>query len=139
MITLELVTTFQTKRLPIEVDEVAPDGSDVRVLLGLQSGLMGHYSLRPGHVSRAVKNRTTEEIWFFISGRGLIWRRQAEREEVVPVEAGICITIPLGTHFQFRCCGDKPLVAVGITLPPWPGPDEAIMVRAFWDPTLPLT
>jgi mannose-6-phosphate isomerase-like protein (cupin superfamily) len=127
------MTSFDTKRLPAEVDEVAPDGSDVRVLLGLAGGLMGHHLLKPGQVSRAIKNQTVEEIWFFLSGRGLMWRKQAEREEVVPLESGVCITIPLGTHFQFRCFGDEPLVAVGVTMPPWPGRDEAIFVDIFWE------
>jgi hypothetical protein len=31
-------TAFATKRLPGERDVVAPDGSDVRVLLGLPAG-----------------------------------------------------------------------------------------------------
>ena len=70
---------------------------------------MGHYELAPGHVSTAVTDRTIEEIWFFLSGRGEMWRKQNAREEVVSVEAGVCITIPLGTHFQFRCTGDDPL------------------------------
>jgi len=130
-------TNFETKRLPIAVDEVAPDGSHVRVLLGLKGGLMGHYELPPGHVSTAVTDRTIEEIWFFLSGRGEMWRKQNGREEIVPVEAGVCVTIPLGTHFQFRCFGDEPLCAVGITMPPWPGAGEAIVVQGKWEPTSP--
>ena len=126
------MTAFQTKRLPVEVDEVAPHGSAVRILLGLKGGLMGHYSLMPGGVSCAVSNTTIDEIWFFVSGRGLIWRKQAGQEEVVPVEAGMCITIPFGTHFQFRCCGDEPLIAVGVTMPPWRRKDETIIVQRFW-------
>ena len=131
------MTDFGTKRLPKGRDAVAPDGSDVRILLELTGGGMAHFQLPPGQSSTAVTHRTVEEIWFFLSGRGEMWRKQEEREELVPVEAGICLTIPLGTHFQFRSFGPEPLAALGITLPPWPGKDEAIVVQGKWEPTVP--
>jgi hypothetical protein len=37
------MTNFTTKRLPVARDAVAPDGSDVRVLLGLKGGGMAHF------------------------------------------------------------------------------------------------
>ena len=114
---------------------VAPDGSDVRVLLGLAGGGMAHFALAPGLTSAAVTHRTVEEIWFFLSGRGEMWRRQGEREEIVEVERGVCLTIPLGTHFQFRSLGDEPLEAVAVTMPPWPGEDEAVIVAGPWPPS----
>ncbi len=49
---------------------------------------------------------------------------------------GICLTLPLGTHFQFRATGDAPLQAVAITMPPWPGEGEAVIVRGPWEPDL---
>jgi len=131
------MTSFDTKRLSLEPDEMAPDGSDVRVLLGVTGGLMAVYELGPGRVSIAVTNQTIEEIWYFLSGRGLMWRKQGDREETVPVESGVCVTIPLGTHFQFRSLYDESLVAVGVTIPPWPGQEEQIAVRGKWEPTLP--
>ncbi len=130
------MTDFDTKRLAVDKDDVAPDGSDVRVLLGLEGGGMAHFELAPGKVSRAVTHRTVEEIWFFLSGRGAMWRKQGSREEVVPVEPGVCLTIPLGTHFQFRCFGYEPLSAIGITMPPWPGEDEATAVVGEWEATV---
>lgn len=128
---------FDTKRLPVARDQVAPDGSDVRVLLGLKNCLMAHYELAPGHVSTAVTNQTIEEIWFFLSGRGEMWRKKEQLEEIVPVDPGVCITIPLGTHFQFRSFGYEPLAALGVTIPPWPGEGEQIVVYGKWEPTLP--
>ncbi len=128
---------FNTKRLPIDHDVVAPDGSDVRILLGLKGGGMAHFELPPGQTSTAVAHKTVEEIWFFLTGRGEMWRKQNDREEVVPVEPGVCLTIPLGTHFQFRSFGDDPLAAVGVTMPPWPGEDEALTVDGKWEPTVP--
>jgi mannose-6-phosphate isomerase-like protein (cupin superfamily) len=90
---------------------------------------MAHFELAPGRTSIAVTHRTVEEIWFFLSGSGEMWRRQGEREEIVPVERGVCVTIPLGTHFQFRATGTEPLAAVAVTMPPWPGDDEAVRVQ----------
>src|SRR5262245_36205664 len=127
------MTLFTTKRVPAERDAVAPDGSDVRVLLGLDAGGMAHFQLGPGRTSVAVTHRTVEEIWFFLSGHGEMWRKQGGREEIVPVEPGVCLTIPLGTHFQFRSLGREPLTAVGVTMPPWPGEGEAVPVRGKWE------
>ena len=134
--TVTSVIDFDTKHLPPEPDEVAPDGSEVKVLLGVQGGLMAVYELAPGRISNAVTNQTIEEIWYFLSGRGLMWRRQDTREEVVPVDAGICVTIPLGTHFQICSLGNEPLVAIGVTIPPWPGKDEQVAVQGPWQPAL---
>jgi len=130
------MTDFATKRLAVDPDVVAPDGSDVRILLGLAGGGAAHFQLAPGKTSRAVTHRTVEEIWFFVGGLGEMWRRQGTHEEVVAVEPGVCLTIPLGTHFQFRALGDKPLAAIGITMPPWPGEGEAISVEGKWPPTV---
>ncbi|MCU0523161.1 MAG: cupin domain-containing protein [Anaerolineae bacterium] len=127
---------FETKRLPVEPDGVAPDGSGVRVLLRLPGGSMAHFELPPGHTSAAVTHRTVEEIWYFLSGHGEMWRKADGYEEIVPVEAGVCITIPLGTAFQFRASGDAPLAAVGVTMPPWPGSNEATQVEGKWSPTM---
>jgi mannose-6-phosphate isomerase-like protein (cupin superfamily) len=123
---------FGTMRLPDAPDVVAPDGSDVRVLLRLARGSMAHFELAPGRVSRAVAHRGVEEIWYVVGGQGQMWRRQAGREETVRLGPGTCVSIPAGTHFQFRADGDGPLSAVGVTMPPWPGPDEAHEVPGAW-------
>jgi len=121
-------------RLPANPTVVAPDGSDVRVLLGLAGGGMAHFALRPGQVSLAVTHRTVEEIWYVIAGRGEMWRRQDEREEVVALEAGVCLSIPVGTAFQFRA-GVQGVEAVAVTMPPWPGEGEAVVVNGPWTPS----
>ncbi len=41
------------------------------------------------------------------------------------------------THFQFRAAADDALVVLGVTLPPWPGADEAIVVTGPWAATVP--
>jgi mannose-6-phosphate isomerase-like protein (cupin superfamily) len=127
------MSEFATLRLPATSTAAAPDGSDVRVLLALPGGSMAHFSLEPGRTSTAVRHRTVEEIWYVLAGRGQMWREQAGRSEVVSLEAGACLTIPLGTSFQFRNVGTVPLEAVGVTIPPWPGADEAIVVSGCPD------
>ena len=84
-----------------------------------------------------MTHRTVEEIWYVLAGRGEMWRRQGNRDRVVPLEPGVCLTIPLGTHFQFRSLGPAPLAAVAVTMPPWPGSDEAMPVAGHWTPTEP--
>lgn len=127
---------IETKRLPMAPDGTAPDGSDVRLLLELAGGSLAHFELAPGQTSVAVTHKTVEEIWYFLRGRGAMWRKLEGQEEVTTVDAGVCITIPLGTHFQFRSFGREPLSAVGVTMPPWPGGAEAIEVTGKWAPSV---
>jgi mannose-6-phosphate isomerase-like protein (cupin superfamily) len=127
---------FATQALPCEPTALAPDGSQVRVLLGLAGGGMAHFSLAPGQVSKAVAHRSVEEIWYVVGGRGAMWRRHGAYEQVITLEPGVCLTIPLGTQFQFRAdTGAEPLAAIGITMPPWPGADEAVAVDGPWAAT----
>jgi mannose-6-phosphate isomerase-like protein (cupin superfamily) len=126
------MTDFETKRLPLTPDVVAPDGSDVRVLARTERGSMAHFELAPGRASAAIRHRTVDEIWFVLSGRGEIWRKQGSREDIVALEPGVSVTIPVGTHFQFRASGDTALEAVGVTMPPWPGDAEAVPVPGKW-------
>lgn len=123
---------FETKIISPTPDVTAPDGSSVRLLLSLKGGSMAHFELAPGQISRAVTHKTVEEIWYFLEGQGQMWRKLGRQEETVDVRAGICITIPLGTHFQFRSLGEGPLKAVAITMPPWPGDEEAYIVQGLW-------
>ena len=123
---------FETKRLPPKPDVVAPDGSDVRLLARTERGSMAHFELAPGRASAAIRHRTVDEIWFVLSGRGEIWRKQGGREDIVALEPGVSVTIPVGTHFQFRASGDTALEAVGVTMPPWPGVAEAVPVPGKW-------
>jgi mannose-6-phosphate isomerase-like protein (cupin superfamily) len=128
---------FATMRLPRLRDAIAPDGSEVRVLLELARGGLAHFELGAGQTSTAVSHRTVEEIWFVLAGRGEMWRGQGQREEVVALEPGVCLTLPAGTRFQFRSLSDEPLAAIGVTMPPWPGEGEAIVVAGPWTPTVP--
>ena len=43
---------------------------------------------------------------------------------------------PARTAFQFRAEGGEPLAFVAVTMPPWPGMDEAFAVEGPWTPTV---
>jgi len=128
---------FTTKVLPAFRDAIAPDGSDVRLLLELEGGSMAHFELASGETSTAVMHRTVQEIWYFLAGQGKMWREQNGQTEIVDIQAGVSLTIPLGTRFQFRSFGEEPLAALGVTMPPWPGDGEAMVVMGPWQPTVP--
>jgi mannose-6-phosphate isomerase-like protein (cupin superfamily) len=127
---------FDTKRINERPDAIAPDGSEVRLLCGLSRGGMATFTLMPGAVSKAVAHRTIEEVWYFIRGRGRLWRKSSDAEEITEIGAGVSIAIPTGVHFQFRCDGAEPLEAVAATMPPWPGEGEAYVVEGKWPATV---
>ena len=128
------MANFETMTLPPQPDVLAPDGSQVRILLRLAGGSMAHFRLDPGQTSIAAAHRSVEELWYVVSGHGEMWRRQAGREETVLLGPGSCLSIPAGTAFQFRATGDEPLSAVAVTMPPWPGDGEAYPVEGVWQP-----
>ncbi|MGD9614780.1 MAG: cupin domain-containing protein [Alphaproteobacteria bacterium] len=129
-------TDFCTRRAAAIADAIAPDGSEVRILCVNPRGSMALFTLAPEMVSKAVVHRSVEEIWYFTRGRGRMWRRNATREEIVEIGPGLSIAIPAGTRFQFRADGEEAVEAVGITMPPWPGADEAQIVEGIWPATV---
>jgi mannose-6-phosphate isomerase-like protein (cupin superfamily) len=123
---------FATKQLGAEHDVLAPDTSEIRLLVSTSRGSLAHGSLPPGGVSLAIVHRTVEEVWYVTEGRGQVWRKQGGHESLVDVAAGTALTIPTGTHFQFRTIGPEPLRFVMCTMPPWPGAHEAVRVPDYW-------
>jgi mannose-6-phosphate isomerase-like protein (cupin superfamily) len=119
---------FESNRVKAKYDLLAPDGSEIRLLHSLSGASVAHCALPVGGLSIPVTHRTVEEVWFFLSGVGQVWRKQGEREQVLAVQPGVSLTIPLGAHFQFRNTGDAPLEFLIATTPPWPGEDEAVVV-----------
>ena len=126
--------TVQTARLSRAKRVVAPDGSEVRELVATSRGSMVHCTLPPGATSVAVAHRTVDELWYFVSGRGQVWRRTGDQESILDVEPGVSLSIEAGAHFQFRNTGEDDLCFVIATMPPWPGEDEAYSVRGRWTP-----
>ncbi len=121
---------YESRVVSDDYDALAPDGSEIRLLHQLEGASVVHCTLPVGVVSIPVTHRTVEEIWYFLGGQGQVWRAQDDREQVLDARPGVSLTIPLGTHFQFRNTGDVPLEFVIATTPPWPGEDEAIVLEA---------
>jgi mannose-6-phosphate isomerase-like protein (cupin superfamily) len=126
------MTSFTVKILSAEYDVLAPDGSEVRVLAAAERGSMAHFKLQPGQVSIAIAHRTVEEIWYITAGKGQMWCGYDFMDEWTPLYPGVSIAISVGVRFQFRCEGETALEAVGVTMPPWPGIDEAYEVEGKW-------
>ena len=128
--------TGATQALPHDYDVLAPDGSEVRILLARRGGSMAHFRLPPGQVSRAVRHRTVEEIWYILSGTGEMWRGACGDQSFATLSPGVCLTIPVGVIFQFRASETASLEAVAVTMPPWPGDDEAEPAEGPWKETV---
>ena len=125
-------TGFISSQLPGDPDYPAPDGSEIRLLPKMNGGGLCHCTLPGGMTSFAVRHKNVEEIWYVLSGEGEIWRKLNEKEEVTPLRDAVALTIRSGTSFQFRAAGSAPLCILIVTMPPWPGPDEAVPVTGLW-------
>jgi len=131
-----IMAMFDSKQLSTTYDLLAPDGSEVRMLLALDNGSMAHFTLPPGQVSTACIHETVSEFWYILSGQGEMWRKKDGKEEVIVMQEGLSLTIPSHTNFQFRTIGDEPFKAVGVTMPPWPGENESTEVQGPWKATV---
>lgn len=135
------MTAFESTTLPLDRTAIAPDGSDVRVLLSFPLASMAHFELAAGCVSNAATHKTVSEVWYVLSGLGQMWRKQhagvapGQQEQIVTLLPGVCLTIPQGTHFQFCAAHEQALCVLGVTTPAWPGDDEAQLVEGPWTPS----
>ena len=123
---------MQPKALSPTYDCLAPDGSEIRLLHSMVGGGLCHCTLPPGGVSKAVRHQTVEEIWYFLSGKGEVWRKLGDEEQIDSVTASVSLTIPLGAQFQFRNSSAEPLCFIIATMPPWPDEHEAVSVPGRW-------
>ncbi len=119
----------RTSRCP---DTLAPDGSEIRLLLGTaqaaERASLCEVTLDARQRSRPVWHRRVEELWYVLKGSGSVWRSPpgGDPDHTVPVEVGPgdALVIPPGWHFQFAA-GPQALTFLCFTCPPWPGADEA--------------
>ena len=126
---------FQSMQLPAAPDHLAPDGSAIRSLLAVERGSLAYCTLPAGTISKAVVHQTVEEIWYCVAGSGQVWRRGPAEAQITDLVPGTCITIPVGTQFQFCAMGANELHLIIATMPPWPGAQEALPVAGYWDST----
>ena len=85
-------TPFAEALLPTRYDAIAPDGSQVRLLVRLPGGSMAHFELGPGEVSRPTQHRTVSEAWYILQGLGRMWRRQEGAEREIDLRPGTALT-----------------------------------------------
>ncbi len=128
---------MQTRPFPTSSDARSPAGAEIRPLIEAETANMIHSTVPPGQVNRATVHATISELWHVLSGEGQIWRRDGRSEETTVLSAGVSIDIPVGTAFQYRCTGADPLEFLCISMPPWPGDQEATFVEGPWTPTVP--
>jgi mannose-6-phosphate isomerase-like protein (cupin superfamily) len=95
------ITSWQRQDLPMLPDYLAPDGSEIRLLLDCQSGGVSHCTLPPGATSSAVRHKTVEEVWYVLRGEGEIWRGQNRDEE----GKACALHFPSVFHFSFGPLG----------------------------------
>ena len=115
-------------------DGSAPDGSEIRLLVDANQGAVKsslvEVTLAPGEVTRPVRHRTVEEIWYVLEGKGQVWRCPSdavpESVAAIPVSPGDGLAIPTGLSFQFNADPEIPLRFLCYTTPPWPGEAEAV-------------
>jgi mannose-6-phosphate isomerase-like protein (cupin superfamily) len=127
-----MASEITTTTLPVVCDYLAPDGSEIRLLAAMDRGGLCHCLLPPGATSVAVRHRSVEEIWYCIQGSGQLWRESEVDTQVVQLAPHMALTIPPHVAFQFRNTGSEPLCLVIVTMPPWPGAQEAELVAGRW-------
>jgi hypothetical protein len=132
---MDMSPGFDTKRIPDAPDAIAPDGSEVHLLGSLPRGSM---AVLPPGAGGGVESRLSSH------SRGDLVLYRGTRLDVAQARRpgrdhrgapGVSITLPIGTQFQFRCDGGARLEAVAVTMPPWPGADEAHPGSGIWEST----
>lgn len=123
--------------LPSAPDDIAADGCEVRRLGRTSRGSVAQFQLPAGTVGRAIVHRQVEEIWYIVSGCGEAWwQAPRSQQEIITLAEGMSLTIPAMCSFQLRAGAEAPLVAIAMTMPPWPGADEVTEVVGPWTPTV---
>ncbi|GAC1472875.1 MAG: hypothetical protein PVSMB3_06740 [Candidatus Dormibacteraceae bacterium] len=120
-----------------EPDDIAPDGSKIYFIVdkkrGSKRASLCEVRLERGAKSKPIRHRTVEEIWYFTSGEGWVWRSPPDMESspahTFHVGPGDAVVIPVGWSFQFKASEEAELRFLCYTSPPWPGADEAVTVE----------
>ena len=93
----------------------------------------------PGRVSLAVTHRTVTSSGMCSRARRALATSGRAATRWWRCYPHTAHSIPLGTDFQFRNPGPEPADLVIVTMPPWPGMDEAVRVADYWPQPAPDT
>jgi mannose-6-phosphate isomerase-like protein (cupin superfamily) len=110
---------------------IAADGSRIRELAHPRTSdarrqSLAEATLEPGGETREHLHRTSEEIYAFRSGSGLMSLGDADAR----VEAGDTVVIPPGVRHKLRNDGAEPLVLLCCCSPAYSDADTVITDRA---------
>jgi mannose-6-phosphate isomerase-like protein (cupin superfamily) len=120
---------METVHIDEAAETIAPDGSVVHLLTSVGGAGTALFELRPGQVARPVRHPRVEECWYVVRGTGQMWRMTPAGGEVMTdLVPGLSLNIPVGTSFQFRA-NEESLHILGVTSPPWNGPEDAQDLR----------
>lgn len=115
----------------INRNRVAPfitkDGSEIRELLAYRNSSirlqsLAEATLAPGVSTAEHHHATSEEIYYILSGRGLM-RVAGEQREVGPLDA---VALPPGVNHKLTNTGEGPLVFLCCCAPPYEH-DDTVM------------
>jgi mannose-6-phosphate isomerase-like protein (cupin superfamily) len=106
------------------------DGSSIRELAGpswtpARNQSLAEATVPVGKATTAHYHRTTEELYYIVSGTGLMRIADEERD----VSRGDCIVIPPGTEHKLTNTGDEPLVLLCCCAPAYSDEDTVLTER----------
>ncbi len=107
---------------------VTLDGSEVRELVAYRNSTAKNQSLaearlRPGQSTRLHLHRTSEEIYYILSGMG----KMRIGGQVDSVEPGTAVLIPPGVPHQITNTGTNLLIFLCICAPPYEHEDTVLL------------
>jgi mannose-6-phosphate isomerase-like protein (cupin superfamily) len=103
------------------------DGSQIRELAGpswtpARNQSLAEATVPPGGATTAHYHRTTEELYYIVSGMGLMRIAEEERD----VRRGDCIVIPPGAEHKLTNAGPEPLVLLCCCAPAYSDEDTVL-------------
>jgi mannose-6-phosphate isomerase-like protein (cupin superfamily) len=106
---------------------VTADGSAIRELAGpswtpARAQSLAEATVEPGSATAEHYHPRTEELYYFVAGRGRMRLGQAESEVV----AGDCVVIPPGTVHKLFNEGSEPLVLLCCCAPAYSDDDTVL-------------
>jgi mannose-6-phosphate isomerase-like protein (cupin superfamily) len=110
---------------------ITKDGSTIREVAGPRSLATANQSLaqalvEPGGTTDEHYHRVSEELYYFVGGRGRIRVDGEERE----VAVNDCVVLPPGARHKLFNDGDEPLVLFCCCAPPYSDEDTIITERS---------
>ena len=119
---------METSRLEDRDSFITADGSSIRELAGVPTGNAANQSLAeatvpPGSATIEHFHRTSEEIYLFTQGMGLM--RLGDNESAV--RAGDAVVIPPGARHKLVNTGPEPLVLLCCCAPAYSNEDTVLV------------